>query len=165
MVRRQIKSRAGLEASAQAGQQVPGHIALAVPDLLRAGPVDINREHRLIERLLDAQVGGAGDSAYLLHQLFGEGTVLVYLQARHLQVDLCGQAEVQNLAHHVGGQVVELGTGEIPVQFVAQARACTRTWADASRPATPGCRRRRCPRGPSSSRKDSGPSRAPRCCR
>ena len=109
-----------MEAAAQAGQQVLRHIPLAIADLLGARTVNIDCPLWLVEGLLDAEIGGAWDATDLLHQLLGQRAVLVHLQAGQLHIDLRGQAEVQNLAHHVGWQVVELGAGKLHGQLVAQ---------------------------------------------
>ena len=48
--------RRRLETAAERDQQVGGNIALREPDQLRLGPVHIDVQMGLIERLLDAQV-------------------------------------------------------------------------------------------------------------
>src|SRR5207237_5497551 len=76
--------------------------------LQRARAVHADRELGLIKWLVDAEVRSAGYFADLLHQLLREGTILRNLQPGDLQIDGRGQAKVQDLAYHVGRQVIEL---------------------------------------------------------
>ena len=105
VLRVEIKGGRSLKTAAEAGEHVAGNIALRIAHLLRARAVDVDRPLGLVERLLNAQVGDARHVGDLLHQLLGQRAILIDQLACYLHVDLCRQAEVQDLADHVSRQV------------------------------------------------------------
>ena len=108
VLRIEIKRWRGLEASTQARKHIIGHIVLTEAYLLCPCPVDIDCPVQQIEGLLDSQVGRAWNMTDLLHHMLGQIVVLLERIPDHLHVYLCRQTEVQYLAHHVRGQVIEL---------------------------------------------------------
>ncbi len=128
VLRVEVERRRGLEAAAQAGEHGVGHVVLAVADLLGASPIDIDRPVRQIEGLLDTHVGGAWNMADLFHHVLGQIVVLVDGTADDLHVNLRWKAEVQDLAHHVGRQIVELRTRELLRELVTQSMGVLRSW-------------------------------------
>ena len=61
-------------------------------------------KRRLLEGLLDARVGDAGNALDPRQHCVGVGSVRCQIVADHLQIDRRRRAEVQDLADHVGGQ-------------------------------------------------------------
>ena len=74
----------------------------------------------IVEGLLDAHVGGAGDVADLVQHVLGESAVAVEVGADDLDVDGRGEAEVENLGDDVDGQHVEGDAGILAGQHGAQ---------------------------------------------
>src|ERR1700686_3420204 len=68
-LRVQPKFRRRLKTAAQRNQQVRGNVALGEADLLGFGPVDINMQIGLIERLLDVQINRSANLLDSLQQL------------------------------------------------------------------------------------------------
>ena len=112
--------RSGLEAAAGSCEQAACNIGLPQSQLAGPGAVHIHHQFRIVEGLLDAQVGGAGYMLDLVQQLFGNGPVAVHISADDLDIDGSRQAEVEDLRDHVDGQRVEGDAGEAVVQDIAQ---------------------------------------------
>ncbi len=72
-----------------------------------AGAVHVHRHVGMVEGLLDARVGGAGNIADLVQHALGQGAVAVEIRADDLNIDRRGEAEVQNLRHDVHRQHIE----------------------------------------------------------
>ena len=89
-------------------------------DLLGLGAVHVDHELRVVEGLLDAQVGDTGDVLDLVQQLLGEGAVAVHVCADDLDIDGRRKSEVEDLRDHVDGQRVEGDAGKASVERVAQ---------------------------------------------
>src|SRR6476469_8416012 len=90
-----------LKAAAQGDQHIPRYLTGAVTHGLGLGAIKIDEQLGLVGRLLDAQVGGAGNVADLLHKLVGEATIRGLITAYDLNVDGRRQSEIENLAYQV----------------------------------------------------------------
>ncbi len=97
------------------------HILLGQPDLLGPGAVHIHGQIGLVERLLDARIGRAGNIADLVEHAFGEGAVAIQIRADNLDVDGRREAEVQNLRDNVHRQHIKRDAGILLGQHAAQA--------------------------------------------
>ena len=93
-----------MKAAGEGYQHIARHRLLGQPQQLRLGAIDIDVELRVVARLLDAQVDGAGDAVKFLQQIVGERAVALNIEADDLHVDRRGQAEIQYLADHVRRQ-------------------------------------------------------------
>jgi hypothetical protein len=109
-----------LEATAEPNQHIVGNVTLTVANLLRTRAIYIDGPLRQIERLLDAQIRSTRNLADLLHDVFRQRSILFYFLADQLNVNLRWKAKIQNLAHHVGGQIVELGTWKLLAKHFTQ---------------------------------------------
>ena len=107
------KGRRGLEGATERHQQRSGDIPLCQSDVLRARAVHVHKEPRLVERLLDVQVGRSRYVLDLLHQLLGEVMVRHFIVADDLNIDGRRQAEVQDLRRHVDRQRIERNSGKL----------------------------------------------------
>ena len=125
--------RRGLGAAGQRHQHARGDVALGEAHLLRARAVDVHAQFRLVECLLDAQVGDAGNMLDPAHQCVGVGAILLALEADHLDVDRCRQAEVEDLADDVGRQEGERGAGKLAAATRRAIAPRIRRWADGPR--------------------------------
>ena len=67
--------RLDLDAARQRHQQAVGDVALGEPDLAGQRTIDIDVDLRIVESLLDAQIGDAGHLADALEQIGGIGVV------------------------------------------------------------------------------------------
>src|SRR5208283_845572 len=101
-------------------QQIIGNVALGEADLLRLGPIHIDMQIGLIERLLNVQIDSPGNLPDPLQQLVGECPVGIHAVARNLNVNGSGQTEVQNLTDNVGRQEREGYAGELLRKFQTQ---------------------------------------------
>ena len=133
VARIEIEVGRGLEAAAERDQQALRHVLLGEADGSGAGAVDIDGHVGIVEGLLDARVGGAGNVADLVEHVFGQGAVAVEIGPDDLDVDGRGQAEVENLGHDVDGQHVEGDAGILAGQHAAQAARRRLRWGDDSR--------------------------------
>ncbi len=70
----------------------------------------------LIEGLLDAQIGDAGNAAHLVHDAVGQVAVGVHVLADDLHVDGRRKAEIENLADDIVGQEIEVRAGKFARQ-------------------------------------------------
>ena len=113
--------RAGLETSAGRDQQAAGDIALRQPDVLRLGTVHIDQKMRIVERLLNMQVGRAGHVADVLQQPIDKVAIALQVVANHLDINGRRETKVKNLRHHVHGQGIERSSGELGSQLRAEA--------------------------------------------
>ncbi len=93
--------RRDLEASAQRVQHTRSNVYLPVSGLQCLGPVHSYIERRIIERLLDMQVGQPGDLMQLCHDLLGNIVIGLNVVSFDLNVDRCGQTEIENLGHDI----------------------------------------------------------------
>src|SRR6185437_6756235 len=111
-----------LKTPAERDKNVPSHVAGVVTGLLRLRPVDIDEKLRLIERLLNAQSGGAGNHLDLLQELLREVAIRLDVPAENLNIDRRREAEVQNLTDQVGGKKVEQRSRKFRGQLAPQFR-------------------------------------------
>ena len=102
-----------LAAPAQGEQHAVGDVAGREAGAGRLGAVHAHLEVRVVEVLLDAQVGQAGHVTQLGQDPVGHLPVALEVVALDLHVDRGGQAEVQDLGHDVGRQEVEGDPGEL----------------------------------------------------
>ena len=109
-----------LLAAGQSDQQAVGDVALGEADLAGKRAVDLDIDLRIVEHLLDAQVGDAGHRADALEQIGGVGVVGFLIVADHLHVDRRRQAEIEDLRDDVGRQERECGAGKFLRQDGAQ---------------------------------------------
>ena len=116
VLRIEIEGRRGLKAAAGRHQQALHHVALGKARALRHGAIHVHGEIRIVEALLDAHVRSAGHILHLIEQPLGKREVALLVGSNDLDVDGRGQAEVENLRHHVHRQGVELGAGKTPWQ-------------------------------------------------
>ena len=93
----EIEVGAGLEAAAEGHQQALRHILLRQAHVLGAGAVHVHCQVGIIEGLLDARVGGAGNIADLIQHALGEGAVAVEIGADDLNIDGRGETKIQDL--------------------------------------------------------------------
>ena len=117
----EIEGGGGLEAAAQSHQQAGGHIFLSQADGLGTGAVHVHRHFGIVEWLLNARVGGAGNIPDLIKYALGEGAVAIEVWADDLDIDGRGQTEVQNLRHNVHRQHIKRHAGILADQHGAQA--------------------------------------------
>ena len=104
--------RRHLARAGQARHHGIGDILLGDAELRGTRAVDRYRELRIGRCLLDARVGNPGHAADAPQQRGGIGAVGGTVRARHLHVDRGGRAEVEDLAHDVGGQERERRAGK-----------------------------------------------------
>ena len=116
----EIEAGGGLEAAAEGHQQALRHILLRQADGLGAGAVHVHRHIGIVEGLLDARVGCAGNIADLIEHALGEGAVAVEVGADDLNIDGRREAEVENLGDDVHRQRVKSDAGILACQHVAQ---------------------------------------------
>ena len=90
------------------------------PDLVGQRAVDVHVELRIVEHLLDAQIGDAGNRADAFEQIGGVGVVGLLIVADHLDVDRRRQAEIEDLRDDVGRQEGEGRIRELLRQYGAQ---------------------------------------------
>jgi len=115
----EIEVGCGLEAAAEGDEDALRDVGLGEADFLGAGAVDIHGHIRVVEGLLDAGIGCAGDVADFIEHLLGEGAVAVEVRADDLDVNGGGEAEVEDLGDDVDGQYVEGDPGIFAIQHVA----------------------------------------------
>ena len=96
--------RLDLAAAGERDEQAVGDVALGQPDLVGKRAVDVDIDLRIVEHLLDAQVGDAGHLADALQQIGGIGVIGLLVVADDLHVDRRRQAEIQDLRDDVGRQ-------------------------------------------------------------
>ena len=116
----EIEVGGGLEAAAERHQQALRHILLRQADGLGAGAVHIHRHVGIVEGLLDARVGRAGNIADLIEHALGQGAVAIEIRADDLNIDGRREAEVENLRDDVHRQHVERDAGILAGQHAAQ---------------------------------------------
>jgi hypothetical protein len=110
-----------LEAAAEGDEDALRDVGLGEADFFGASAVDIHGHIRVVEWLLDAGIGCAGNVADFIEHLLGEGAVAVEVRADDLDVNGGGEAEVEDLGDDVNGQHVEGDPGIFAIQHVAQA--------------------------------------------
>ena len=91
-------------------------LLIVEPELLGAGPIDLIVEFRRIELLLDMDVNETGDVRHSLLQSLGEFLIAGAVGSLHFDVDLRGNAEIQDLRDHVGRLEIEQHVGEVSGQ-------------------------------------------------
>ena len=84
------------------------------------GAVDVDIDLRIVEHLLDAQIGDAGHLADALQEIGGIGVVGLLVVADDLHVDRRRQAEIEDLRDDVGRQEREGRSREFLRQYGAQ---------------------------------------------
>jgi len=97
------------------------HILLRQADGLGAGAVHVHGYIGLVEGLLNARIGSAGDIANLIEHALGQGAVAVQVHADDLNIDGRGAAEVENLGDDVHRQHIKRDAGVLAVEHGAQA--------------------------------------------
>jgi hypothetical protein len=110
-----------LEAAAQGHQEAAGHVLLRQADHLGASAVHVHGEPGIVERLLNARIGDAGNIANFIEHALGQGAIAVEVRAHDLNIDGRGEAEVQNLGHDVHWKHIEGDAGVLAGQHRAQA--------------------------------------------
>ena len=82
--------------------------------------VEVDPEGGVPEGFLDARIGDSGNMANLGQELHCEGAAGLEIGACDLDVDRRGRAEVEDLAHHIGGKEGEGRARERPRESLAQ---------------------------------------------
>ena len=121
VLRIEIEAGRGLEAAAESNQYALRHILLRQANLLGAGAVNIHRHIGIVEGLLDARVGGAGNIANFIQHAFGESVIAIHIGADDLYIDRRRKAKVENLGDNVHRQHIEGDTRILAGQYTAQA--------------------------------------------
>ncbi len=112
--------RRDLKAPAQRVQHTRSNVFFLVSRLQCFGPVHSYIERRIIERLLDMQVGQPGDLMQLRHDVLGNVVIGLNVVSFDLNVDRRGQAEIENLGHDVGRQKIEGRPGKLAGKLLAK---------------------------------------------
>ncbi len=112
--------RRGLRTARQGRQHGGRRILFGDTDQAAERAVDIDVQRRLLERLLDPRIGDAGDLFDARQQRVGVLPIRRHIVADDLQVDRRGDAEIEDLADHVGRQKGERGAGKLTRQLLAQ---------------------------------------------
>src|SRR5258708_29231077 len=81
--------------------------------LFRLRALDPEAEIRLIERLLDPEIGCSWDISHFRQHDIRVAPVRFQVIAYDLNVDGCGQSKIENLPDHVGGQESERNAREL----------------------------------------------------
>ncbi len=116
----QPKTGSGLEAGRQGNEKVLRHITGLQTHILRAGAVDIQKQSRSIESLLDMDVNGAGNMPDLIGKLDGSVVITLLIHPGNLDVDRRGCSKVQNLRNDIRRLKEELHTGEFAGKALAK---------------------------------------------
>ena len=93
-----------LGASGERDQETVGDVALGQANFAGERSIDVHVDLRIVEHLLDAQIGDAGNRADALEQVRGIGVVGLLIATNDLNVDRRRQAEVQDLRDDIGRQ-------------------------------------------------------------
>ena len=109
----QPEIRLHLAAARKCDQQTVRGVALGQSNVAGERPIDVDVDLRIIEHLLDAQIGDAGDHADTLEQVGGIGVIGLLVVANDLNVDRRRQAEIEYLRNDVGRQERECCAREI----------------------------------------------------
>ena len=109
-----------LAAARKGNEQAIGHIPLRETDNASEGTVDVDIDLRVVEGLLDAQIGDAGHRADALQQIGGISIAGVPIRADDLHVDWRRQAEIEDLRDDVRRQERKGGARELLRQHGAQ---------------------------------------------
>ena len=96
--------RVHLLAAGQSDQQAVGDVTLGEADLAGKRAIDLDIDLRVVEHLLDAQVGDAGHRTDALEKIGRISVVGFLIVADHLHVDRRRQAEIEDLRDDVGRQ-------------------------------------------------------------
>ncbi len=96
------KVRRHLAAAAERDQHVAGDVALRQTQLRRLDAIHVQADLRLVDHLVNVNVGRAGDARNPVRELLGNLVVGVGVSPDHLQIDGRGKAEVQNLGGDIG---------------------------------------------------------------
>ncbi len=88
--------------------------------ILRLGAVYIDKKMRVVERLLDVQIGGPGHVTYILQQLVDKYAIALYVVANDLDIDGGRQTEIEDLGNHIHGQGVERNSWKLVVELGAE---------------------------------------------
>ena len=97
------------------------HVFLGEANRLGASAVHVHRHTGIVERLLDARVGCAGNIADLIQHAFGESVISIHVGTNDLYVDGRREAEVENLGDNVHRQHVKGYTRILAGQHTAKA--------------------------------------------
>src|SRR6202011_3419933 len=92
---------------AQARIDIVADVARGDAELQGPRPVDLDVEIRGVDLLLEMGVGDTWDRRYAAAQLFGNAQVLDPIITDGADVDLRGEAEIQDLGSHICGLEVE----------------------------------------------------------
>jgi hypothetical protein len=120
-----------LEAAAERNQQALRHVGLRVAALRGFDAVGKHVQHGLVEGLLDAQIGDAGNAAHLVQDAIRQLAIGLRVPADELHVDGCGKAEIENLADNIVRQEVEFRAGKLARQSCPQRPCEFLRWGDA----------------------------------
>ncbi len=134
VLRVEPERRRRLDAAGKRVLQVLRHVALAHPDQLGAGAVDVDIERRRVEGLLDARVRDAGHPLDFGQNHVGVGAVGLDVRADNLHVDRRREAEVKDLGDDVGGQEREVRSGKLARQVLAASPSRSRARRPRGRP-------------------------------
>jgi hypothetical protein len=105
--------RRNLKAPAQTIEYTRSHLLLCIARLRRLGSIDRDVKRWIVERLLDMQIGKAGDLVQLNHDLLGDLMAGLYVAAFNLHIDRGGEPEVEDLGHYIRRQKVKGRTGKL----------------------------------------------------
>ena len=92
---------------AEADVKIVGDRLRIEAELQRPRPIDVGHEGGCIELLLEVCVSDAWNGGHTAAKLVRHPHVRGAVAADHASIDLCGQAEIEDLGGHVGGLEIE----------------------------------------------------------
>jgi hypothetical protein len=116
----QEEHRRHLHAAAERIQYVARHLVLGEAGLQRLRAVHLDIEGGVIHRLLDPEIGQAGDLPEIGQHLRGDLVARIHVAALELDIDRRRDAEVQDLGDHIRRQEIEGGVWKLVHQLLAQ---------------------------------------------